>query len=90
MTQLASVSAHRKARRLSDKILVAFHAACDERNWEVARGLIQVVEGLVARAPAGGERRRPDEGIVAAQERTLGAGTPEAAQEAMSCRGGCL
>lgn len=61
----------RYSRRLSDKILVAFDGACDQRDLEVAELLLRVVEMIVTRrsiAPDG-SRRRNAESLVAAHER---------------------
>ncbi len=61
----------RHGRRLSDKILVAFHQACDQRDFEVAERLLQVVEILLAQRPlaAGADRRRHVESLIAAHHR---------------------
>jgi hypothetical protein len=61
----------RYSRRLSDKILVAFHHACDQNDLEVAEQLLHVVEVLVMRRPIhpDGSRRRNAESLVAAYER---------------------
>lgn len=61
----------RYARRLSDKILIAFHHACDERDIEVAWELLNALEFMTLRRsvlPTGAERRAK-EGLVAAHER---------------------
>jgi hypothetical protein len=61
----------RYARRLSDKILIAFHQACDQRDIEVAAQLLDVLEFMINRTqnlPAGRDRRSKD-GLVAAHER---------------------
>jgi hypothetical protein len=61
----------RYTRRLSDKILVAFHHACDERDLEVAGNLLNVLEFMISRAPnlPTGRERRVEESLVAAHER---------------------
>lgn len=61
----------RHSRRLTDKILVAFHHACDQADLEVAGRLLQVLELMLTRRPltADGNRRRSMEGLVAAHER---------------------
>jgi hypothetical protein len=61
----------RHARRLSDKILIAFHQACDQRDIEVAGQLLGVLEFMTKRIPnlPNGEKRRAQEYLVAAQER---------------------
>ncbi len=61
----------RSGRRLSDKILVAFHHACDEGALDVAEHLLGVAEHVVAQLSGGAtpERRRSRETLVAAHER---------------------
>lgn len=61
----------RHSRRLSDKILVAFHHACDVIDLEVADQLLQLLETMTTRQPRpeDGNRRRSIEGLVAAHER---------------------
>jgi hypothetical protein len=61
----------RYARRLSDKIVIAFHHACDEGDIQVAQQLLAVLEVIVQRPPPGsnGADRRSKEGLVAAHER---------------------
>jgi hypothetical protein len=58
-------------RRLSDKILIASHHACDQGDVVVAKFLLEVSEGIIKRPanlPAGVERRSR-ETLVAAHER---------------------
>jgi len=61
----------RYARRLSDKVLGAFHHACDHGDYEVAQMLLRVVETLLERRGAytPANRRKNVEGLVAAHER---------------------
>jgi len=61
----------RYTRRLSDKILIAFHHACDQGDFEVADQLLRILEMLITRRPltADGNRRRSMESLVAAHER---------------------
>ena len=61
----------RKQRRLSDHILIAFHSACDQGDFEVADCLLGILERMVRRpSPAGHSARRTDvEPLVAAHER---------------------
>ncbi len=61
----------RHTRRLSDKILVAFHHACDVMDLEVAEQLLRLLETMTTRRPRpeDGNRRRSIEGLVAAHER---------------------
>jgi len=67
----ASGGVPRYTRRLSDKILIAFHHACDQADFEVAESLLQVLEMMVTRRPLtpDGTRRRSMESLVAAHER---------------------
>ena len=39
----------RQTRRLSDKILIAFHQACDQVDIEVAGELLNVLEFMIKR-----------------------------------------
>jgi hypothetical protein len=66
-----ATSTRRHTRRLEDKLLVAFHHACDVSDIEVARHVLQVLELMLARKPAQPDpnRRRNLEGLVAAHER---------------------
>lgn len=61
----------RYSRRLSDKILIAFHHACDQGDLEVAEQLLRVLEMMLTRRPRtlDGSRRRDMESLVAAHER---------------------
>ncbi len=63
--------APRHSRRLSDKILVAFHHACDVMDLEIAEQLLRLLETMTTRRPRpeDGNRRRSIEGLVAAHER---------------------
>jgi hypothetical protein len=57
-------------RRLSDKILMAFHQSCDQGDYEVAEQLLKIVEMMLARRPVISERRhREMEAVVAGHER---------------------
>ena len=51
-----TATAPRYTRRLSDKILIAFHQACDQADFEVAERLLKILETIIA---ARGERARP-------------------------------
>ncbi len=64
-------AAPRQGRRLSDKILVAFHHACDVNDFEVADHLLIALELMLTRRPfpTDGGRRRSMESLVAAHER---------------------
>ena len=61
----------RHKRRLSDKILVAFHQACDVDDLDVAEHLLCTLEMMTMRRPVPGDgnRRRNVESLVAAHER---------------------
>jgi len=69
--EISSVGAPRYSRRLSDKILIAFHHACDQSDFEVAEELLRVLEMMLTRRPLtpDGTRRRNMESLVAAHER---------------------
>ena len=75
----------RHTRRLTDKVLIAFHQACDQSDFEVAEQLLQILEMIVRRRPlpfeAGGGRRRNMESLVAAHERLWLLRHPDADQE---------
>jgi hypothetical protein len=63
--------AQRYTRRLSDKILIAFHHACDQADLEVADQLLHILEMMLTRRPLNPDpgRRRNMESLVAAHER---------------------
>ncbi len=64
-------TAPRHSRRLSDKILIAFHHACDQGDFEVAEQLLHTLEMMLTRRPVSPDtnRRRNMESLVAAHER---------------------
>ena len=64
-------TAPRHSRRLSDKILIAFHHACDQSDYEVAEQLLRILEMMLTRRPTSPDtnRRRNMESLVAAHER---------------------
>ena len=66
-----SAAAPRHSRRLSDKILIAFHHACDQCDFEVAEQLLRILEMMLTRRPVSPDtnRRRNMESLVAAHER---------------------
>ena len=68
---LVATPSKRYSRRLSDKILVAFHHACDQADFEVARKLLQTLEMMLTQRPSTPDqtRRRNVESLVAAHER---------------------
>jgi hypothetical protein len=63
--------APRYMRRLSDKILIAFHQACDQRDLEVAERLLAVLETVISGRwhQSTAPDRRGKESLVAAHER---------------------
>ncbi|MCX7684300.1 MAG: hypothetical protein N2Z67_03390 [Acetobacteraceae bacterium] len=65
------MSLPRYTRRLSDKILIAFHQACDQRELEVAEQLLRILDEMLTRRPTTPDvnRRRNIESLVAAHER---------------------
>ena len=70
-TEATAPATPRYSRRLSDKILIAFHHACDQGDFEVADQLLLVLEMMLTRRPLtpDGTRRRNMESLVAAHER---------------------
>lgn len=73
-------AAQRYTRRLSDKVLIAFHQACDQGDLEVAEQLLRVLETMVIRRPNVPDvnRRKHIESLVAAHERLWVLRHPEA------------
>jgi len=69
--EVSGTGVPRYTRRLSDKILIAFHHACDQADFEVAEQLLHVLEMMLTRRPLtpDGTRRRNMESLVAAHER---------------------
>lgn len=61
----------RYSRRLSDKILIAFHQACDQGDYEIAERLLHLLEIMVVRRTPhpDANRRKSMDGLVAAYER---------------------
>lgn len=61
----------RHSRRLSDKVLIAFHHACDQSDLEVAEQLLRTLEMMLTRRATSPDanRRRNIESLVAAHER---------------------
>ncbi len=70
----------RHTRRLSDKILIAFHHACDQGDYEVAEELLRILEMMLTRRPVAPDvnRRKNMESLVAAHERLWLLRHPEA------------
>jgi hypothetical protein len=75
----------RHTRRLSDKILIAFHHACDQADFEVAEQLLHVLEMMLTRRQLtpDGTRRRNMESLVAAHERLWYLRHPHTAEDAL-------
>ena len=67
----AGTTPPRHTRRLSDKILIAFHHACDQGDYEVAEELLRILEMMLTRRPVAPDvnRRKNMESLVAAHER---------------------
>ncbi len=61
----------RYSRRLSDKILIAFHHACDQADYEAAEQLLHILEMILTRRPVHPDtnRRKNMDRLVAAHER---------------------
>ena len=68
----------RHTRRLSDKILIAFHHACDQADFEVANALLRLLERKPPQPEA--TRRRNVESLVAAHQRLWQLRRPELAR----------
>jgi hypothetical protein len=66
-----TAGAPRYSRRLSDKILIAFHHACDQGDYEIAEQLLHILETMLTRrtVPPDANRRKSIESLVAAHER---------------------
>ena len=64
-------TAPRYSRRLSDKILLSFHHACDQGDYEIAEQLLRILENMLTRrsVPPDVNRRKSIESLVAAHER---------------------
>ena len=62
--------AARYTKRLIDKILIAFHHACDQGDVQVASELLRVLDFMATRKLPlpNSEVRRPDRGLVGAYE----------------------
>lgn len=76
-------AAPRYSRRLSDKILIAFHHACDQADLEVAEQLLRILEKMLTRRPyiPGGNRRSSFGSLVAAHERLWNLCHPDTGEE---------
>jgi hypothetical protein len=69
-----------RRRRLSDRVLVAFHSACDQVDLKVAAGLFDILEFMVKRALPERrlERRANAQPLVAVHEPLWSQRHPEA------------
>ncbi len=67
----ATATAPRYTRRLSDKILIAFHQACDQGDYEIADLMLRALETMLQRRPMAADlnRRRSMDSLIAAHER---------------------
>jgi hypothetical protein len=74
-------TAPRYSRRLSDKILISFHHACDQADYEIAEQLLHILENMLTRrtVPPDSNRRKSIESLVAAHERLWHLRHPEKA-----------
>ncbi len=79
----AGAAPPRHTRRLSDKILIAFHHACDQGDFEVAEDLLRILEMMLTRRPVSPDvnRRKNMESLVAAHERLWMLRHPEAKEQ---------
>lgn len=70
-TRADAAAPARYSRRLSDKILIAFHHACDQADFEIAARLLEMLELMLNRRPLmpDSNRRRSMESLVAAHVR---------------------
>jgi hypothetical protein len=77
-----SATAPRHTQRISDKILVAIHTACDRGELKIGWQLLQILEGVLTRrsANSGDRRRRNLDGLVMAHERLWVLRHPDADQ----------
>ena len=68
--EAAQSSAPRYSRRLSDKVLIAFHQACDLADYEVADALLLSMDRMLERRLSSDRSdRRQIASLVAAHER---------------------
>jgi hypothetical protein len=67
--EASSSGAHRYSRSLADKILIVFHYACDQADFEIAGQLLQVVELMLKHPHTADTHRRSRDSLVAAHER---------------------
>lgn len=60
----------RRPRSVLDELLIAFHFACDIKEFDIARGLISIAEGSAALTESvGSDKQRAVSSVVAAHER---------------------
>ena len=55
--QAGGAPAKRHSRRLEDKLLIAFHHACDVNDLEIAEQVLRVLEVMLARRPRAPRRQ---------------------------------
>lgn len=69
--QIREARATRTRRKVADDILHAFHFACDIKDFEIAQGLLEVLENLLVTrvAEPAANRVRELSPLVAAHER---------------------
>jgi hypothetical protein len=69
--RLPTVPKRVRQKRLADKILLAFHAACDEQALDVADRLLEVLTKLIKEPPVlpTGIDRRMQQDLTEARER---------------------
>lgn len=79
-SEFSGAAPRQAGRRLTDKILVAFHHACDLGDFEVAQDLLRILETILSRKPMLQHvaRRRSMESLVAAHERLWQLRNPDA------------
>jgi hypothetical protein len=80
-TRETGTGPQRHTRRLSDKVLIAFHHACDIGDFETADDLLRILGRILSHqlTPPEANRRRSLESLVAAHERLWHLRHPDAA-----------
>ncbi len=70
-TRPSGATPPRQSRKLADRVLIAFHQACDQGELEVARRLLDIYEFMALRRESAGDasRRRAMDALVAGHER---------------------
>ena len=69
--ETAQIVTPRYRRRFSDNMLIAFHQACDQGDYDIAERLLHILETMLNRRPAAPDRNRsrPMKSLIAAHER---------------------